>query len=339
MGDGHSMNGPEESPSDVEKFATSSGHHVGGLRTGSDGVLAFYVEVPQDGTYDIRVFANSYNLADPVRETRPHQRLPPRRRRGPAQELRLPLGYKWAVWGHTDTEAELTAGRAPDHPRRRRTPNSASHAGDAVVDQLDLALRDDQVTGPACYDAEFAALGAGARVDYGHAVPRSRGRRTAPGGTATFWVHAADDGEATVTVDRIGPGGRRARRSTARAWGRWRRGREDCGWREREGRRWRDAGIVEPSTFPSSSRRASTRSPSPPRFGHPRPGPPPSGPLTRAPPHLDVPRRGRHHDRRRASHRRLHVRHGGKAVDGIGGGPAQRAHAHRRRPERPAGTR
>src|SRR5207248_4235083 len=56
-GGGYSRNGPEGSPTDVDKFATSGGHHVGGLRTGSDLVLSFDVEVPQDGTYDIRVFA------------------------------------------------------------------------------------------------------------------------------------------------------------------------------------------------------------------------------------------------------------------------------------------
>ncbi|WOX07813.1 cellulosome protein [Streptomyces sp. N50] len=205
IGDGHSLNGPEGSPSDVDRFAGSTGYHVGGLRTGSDGVLVFSVEVPEDGTYDLRVFANSYNLADAVREQGPTNVFL-RVDGSHAQELRLPLGYKWAVWGHTDTRVELTAGAhtitlaAQDH-------DLGVTRGDAVVDRLDLALRDDQVTAPALYDAEFAALGGGARVDYGQRGASGPGVVVLPrGGTATFWVHAAEDGEAAVGVDRIGSG-------------------------------------------------------------------------------------------------------------------------------------
>nr|WP_033278382.1 cellulosome protein [Streptomyces sp. NRRL F-525] len=205
IGDGHSLNGPEGSPSDVDRFAGSTGYHVGGLRTGSDGVLVFSVEVPEDGTYDLRVFANSYNLADAVREQGPTNVFL-RVDGGHAQELRLPLAYKWAVWGHTDTRVELTAGAhtitlaAQDH-------DLGVTRGDAVVDRLDLALRDDQVTAPALYDAEFAALGGGARVDYGQGGASGPGVVVLPrGGTATFWVHAAEDGEAVVGVDLIGPG-------------------------------------------------------------------------------------------------------------------------------------
>ncbi|WP_405946341.1 cellulosome protein [Streptomyces prunicolor] len=205
IGDGHSLNGPEGSPSDVDKFAGSTGYHVGGLRTGSDGVLVFSVDVPRDGTYDVSVFANSYNLADAVREQGPTNVFL-RVDGSHPQELRLPLGYKWAVWGHTDTQVELTAGAhtitlaAQDH-------DLGVTRGDAVIDRLDLALRDDQVTAPALYDAEFAVLGGGARVDYGRRGASGPGVVVLPrGGTATFWVHAAEDGEATVTVDRIGPG-------------------------------------------------------------------------------------------------------------------------------------
>lgn len=204
-GGGYSKNGPEGSPSDVEKFATSGGHHVGGLRTGSDGVLAFAVEVPQDGTYDVSVFANSYNLAEPVREQGPTNVFL-RVDGGQPQELRLPLGYKWAVWGHTDTRVELTAG--PHTVTLAATdPDLGVTRGDAVVDKLDLALRDEHVTAPALYDAEYAALGGGARVDYTHPGASGPGVAVLPrGAAATFWVHASDDGEAAVTVDALGQG-------------------------------------------------------------------------------------------------------------------------------------
>jgi hypothetical protein len=201
-GGGYVKNGPEGSPSDVDKFATSGGHHIGGLRTGSDGVLAFDVEAPQDGTYDIRVFANSHNLADLVRENGPTNVFLRIDGKDP-RELRLPLGYKWAVWGHTDTEAVLTAG-----PHRvtlaAQDPDLGTTKGDAVVDKLDLALREDQ---EALYEAEFAALDAGARVSYANLGACGPGAAVLPrGGTVTFWVHAAEDGEATVTVDLLGPG-------------------------------------------------------------------------------------------------------------------------------------
>ncbi|WP_406129960.1 cellulosome protein [Streptomyces sp. NBC_00989] len=205
IGDGHSLNGPEGSPSDVDRFAGSTGYHVGGLRTGSDGVLVFSVEVPQDGTYDVSVFANSCNLADAVREQGPTNVFL-RVDGGHPQELRLPLGYKWAVWGHADTRVELTAG-AHTITLAAQDPDLGVTRGDAVVDRLDLALRDDQVTEPSLYDAEFAALGGGARVDYGRVGASGPGVAVLPwSGTTTFWVHAAEDGEAAVTVDRIGSG-------------------------------------------------------------------------------------------------------------------------------------
>jgi hypothetical protein len=187
----------------VDRFATSGGYHVGGLRTGSDGVLTFDVEVPQDGTYDIAVHANSHNEADLVREQGPTNeflRVDGERPR----ELRLPLGYKWAVWGHTDTEAELTAGRHRI-TLAAQDPDLGATKGDAVIDKLDLTLRD--TGGPALYDAEYADLRAGARVSHAHRGASGPGVAVLPrGGTATFREHAADDGEATVTVDRLGPG-------------------------------------------------------------------------------------------------------------------------------------
>ncbi|MFF1292475.1 MULTISPECIES: cellulosome protein [unclassified Streptomyces] len=203
-GGGYSKNGPEGTPSNVGGFATSGTYNVGGLRTGSDGVLAFDVEVPRDGTYDLSVFANSYNLYDLVKEQGPTNVF--LRVDGTApQELRLPLGYKWVVWGHTDTTVKLTAGK-------HRITLSAKDAdlgatkGDAIIDKVDLSLRDAKVAAPAVYEAEYATLN-GARPAYTHrgasgpgAVPLSKG------GSATFWVYSPTEGESTVSVDHLGGG-------------------------------------------------------------------------------------------------------------------------------------
>ncbi|WKX14954.2 cellulosome protein [Streptomyces sp. NL15-2K] len=202
-GGGYAKNGPEGSSSAVDRFATSGGYHVGGLRTGSDGVLAFDVEVPQDGTYDVSVFANSYNLAELVREQGPTNVFLRVDGEDP-RELRLPLGYKWAVWGHADTRVELTAGRHRI-TLAAQDPDLGVTKGEAVVDKLDLTLRTEDDT--ALYEAEYASLGGGAVVSHAHLGASGPGAAVLPrGGTVTFWVHAADDGEASVTVDVLGPG-------------------------------------------------------------------------------------------------------------------------------------
>lgn len=204
-GGGYSRNGPEGSPSDVDRFATSGTYHIGGLRTGSDGVLAFSVEVPQDGTYDLSVFANSHNLHEFVREQGPTNvflRVDGER----PQELRLPLGYKPVVWGHTDTRVELTAG-AHLITLSARDPELGVTKGEALIDRIDLTPRDELVSAPALYEAEYASLGGGARVTYAQRGASGPGAVLLPrGGTVTFWVHAPTDGEALVTVDRLGVG-------------------------------------------------------------------------------------------------------------------------------------
>ncbi|MFE7273368.1 cellulosome protein [Streptomyces sp. NPDC057623] len=203
-GKGYSRNGPEGTPSDVGKFATSGAYNVGGLRTGSDGVLAFDVEVPRDGTYDLSVFANSYNLYDLVKEQGPTNVFLRVDDKDP-QELRLPLGYKWVVWGHTDTTVRLTAGRHKI-TLAAQDPDLGVTKGDAIIDKIDLALRDEKVTAPAIYEAEYATLGASV-PGYGYAGASGPGAVPLPkGASATFWVHSPVDGESTVSVDHLGGG-------------------------------------------------------------------------------------------------------------------------------------
>lgn len=203
-GSGYSKNGPEGTPSNVGKFATSGNYNVGGLRTDSDGVLSFDVDVPQTGTYDLSVFANSYNLDGRVREQGPTNVFLRVDGKDP-QELRLTLGYKWVVWGHTDTTVKLTAGKHKITLAAKDADLGVTK-GDAIIDKIDLALRDDNVTRPAIYEAEYATL-TGTRPGYTH--PEASGPGAVPlpkGASATFWVHSSTDGEATVSLDHLGGG-------------------------------------------------------------------------------------------------------------------------------------
>ncbi|MFR0357479.1 LamG-like jellyroll fold domain-containing protein [Streptomyces sediminimaris] len=210
-GSGYSRNGPEGSAGDVSKFYTSGGYDVGGLRTGSDVTLDFTADVPEDGTYDLRVFANSLNTFDKVKEQGPTNVF--LRVDGKAdgeQELYLPLGYKWVVWDHTDTTVRLTKGRHTLTLAARSLDGGRATKGDAIVDRLTLSLPDASAA-TEVYEGELAWTGGGARPVYDppeHAGTPATGSgavRVAEDQTATFWVYSPADREATLGVDTLGP--------------------------------------------------------------------------------------------------------------------------------------
>ncbi|MFD5476400.1 LamG-like jellyroll fold domain-containing protein [Streptomyces hawaiiensis] len=211
-GSGWSKNGPEGSPRDVSKFYTSGGYDVGGLRTGSDVTLDFTVDVPEDGTYDLSVFANSLNTFDKVKEQGPTNVF--LRVDGKAdgeQELHLPLGYKWVVWDHTDTKVKLTKGKHTLTLAAKSADGKRATQGDAIVDRLTLSLprasADTQV-----YEGELAWTAGGARPVYDLPKPAATGSgavRLAKGQSATFWVYSPADREATLQVDTLGGAGAR----------------------------------------------------------------------------------------------------------------------------------
>jgi hypothetical protein len=205
-GGGYSRNGPEGSPSDVSKFYTSGRYNVGGLRTGSDGVLDFTVEVPQDGRYDLSVFANSLNTFDRVREQGPTNVFL-RVDGGAEQELFLPLGYKWVVWDHADTTVELTAGKHVISLAARSLDGVKATKGDAIIDRIHLALP-NPAAGTSLYEAELADLH-GARPDYevrGEDVSGSGAVPVRGGESVTFWVYSARDTAATLDLRLLGDG-------------------------------------------------------------------------------------------------------------------------------------
>ncbi|MFF7052731.1 LamG-like jellyroll fold domain-containing protein [Streptomyces griseorubiginosus] len=206
-GSGYSKNGPEGSTSDVSKFYTSGGYDVGGLRTGSDVTLDFPVDVPEDGTYDLSVFANSLNTFDKVKEQGPTNVF--LRVDGQAageQELYLPLGYKWVVWDHTDTKVHLTKGRHTLTLAAKSLDGRRVTKGDAIVDRLTLSLPDASAD-TRVYEGELAWLAGGAQPVYDlpkRAATGSGAARLAKGQTATFWVYSPADREATLRVDTLG---------------------------------------------------------------------------------------------------------------------------------------
>lgn len=203
-GTGYSRNGPEGSPADVGKFFTSGSYDVGGLRAGSDVTLSFDVDVPQDGTYDLSVFANSLNTYPLVAEQGPTNVF--LTVDGAAeQELFLPLGYKWVVWDHTDTQVDLTAGRHTLRLAARSLDGTRGTVGDAIVDKVDLSLA-NPAAAVTVYEAELAELDR-ARADYGRSkVSGSGTAELRRDGVVTFWVYSRTDGESTLTVDTAGPG-------------------------------------------------------------------------------------------------------------------------------------
>lgn len=203
-GGGYSRNGPEGSPSNVAGFYTSGSYNTGGLRTGSDGVLDFTVEVPEDGVYDLAVFSSTLNTYWNVVENGPMNVF--LRVDGAAeQEVFLPLAYKWVVWDHSDTTVELTAGTHTISLAARSLDGTGATAGDAIIDRIVLAKANPAAAG-AVYEAELADLGgaharfdASARAD----VSGAGAADVAEGDELTFWVYSEKDGESTLTVDTV----------------------------------------------------------------------------------------------------------------------------------------
>ncbi|MGA1835829.1 cell wall-binding repeat-containing protein [Herbiconiux sp. 11R-BC] len=203
-GSGYSKNGVEGSPADVSKFYTSGGYDVGGLRTGSNVTLDFPVDVPQAGSYDLSVFANSLNTYGLVADQGPTNVFLTVDG-GAEQEIFLPLGYKWVVWDHTDTTVDLTAGAHTIRLAAKSLDGTKGTKGDAIVDKIDLSLA-NPAAADRLYEAEYASLD-GATTDYSHAgVSASGVASVGAGQSATFWVYSAREGESILGVDTLGGG-------------------------------------------------------------------------------------------------------------------------------------
>jgi hypothetical protein len=194
QGSGLNVSGPEGSPSDVSKFYTSGGYNVGGMSTGADNGLEFTVNVPEDGEYDLSVFASSLNT-DPEVQAQGPVNLFLSVDGAAEQEVFLPLGYKWTVWDHADTTVDLTAGEHTITLATRSLDDSGAISGEVLLDKIDLTLPNAAHEFDV-YEAEYAEL-AGATPVYG----ATSGASIPKGATATFWVYSPADAAALLDLD------------------------------------------------------------------------------------------------------------------------------------------
>jgi hypothetical protein len=181
QGQGLALRGPEGSPDHVDRFHVSNGYLVEGFKTGADAALDFAVDVPRDGRYDLSVLASSFNkdpLVEPQGATNVFLRIDGKA----AGELFLPLGYKPAVLGHVDTVVNLTRGRHVLTLATRSLDGTRRTQGNAMVDRITLTVADPATT-RAHYDVADAVV---------------------KGGSATFWIYAAQDGLARLSPEASG---------------------------------------------------------------------------------------------------------------------------------------
>jgi hypothetical protein len=173
------------------------------------------VDVPEDGTYDLSVFANSLNTFDKVKEQGPtNVFLRVDGKADSEQELFLPLGYKWVVWDHADTKVKLTKGKHTLTLAAKSADGKRATKGDAIVDRLTLTLPAASA-GTQVYEGELAWLGGGAQPVYD--LPKQTGTPAGGSGavrlgkdqSATFWVYSPADREATLDVATLGGTGAR----------------------------------------------------------------------------------------------------------------------------------
>nr|WP_231708231.1 cellulosome protein [Sphingomonas populi] len=179
-GAGLKVRGPEGSPKAVDRFYTSGGYSVEGFATGNDAALDFAVDVPADGRYALRVLASTFNK-DPKAEAQGPTNVFLRidGKAAGETELFLPLGYKPAVLDHVDTQVPLARGRHVLTLATRSLDGRRRTIGNALVDRITLSPAPTAAQA-AVYDAADAMVKDGRTI---------------------FWVYAAHDGLARLTLD------------------------------------------------------------------------------------------------------------------------------------------
>ncbi|MBB5877859.1 cellulosome protein [Xanthomonas sp. 3498] len=207
QGSGYERHGPEGSPQALDRFFTSGRYAVGGFASDRDVRLDFAVAVPQDGLYDLRILANSFNQ-DPLVAALGPTNVFVRIDGDPAseREVMLPLGYKPVVWDHADLRLRLSAGRHVLGIASASADGRRHTRGNALIDRITLSLP-DPASETQVYEAELATLAGGAQARYDRDDVSGAGAVALPAGaTATFWVYAPQEGVTPLSMDLATPG-------------------------------------------------------------------------------------------------------------------------------------
>ncbi|BDZ65283.1 LamG-like jellyroll fold domain-containing protein [Agromyces mangrovi Wang et al. 2018] len=204
MGGAYGVQGPEGGQTNTSGTYTSNRHAVRGFNTNADVKLNFAVDVPENGVYDLDVLANSLNTMESIQAQGPTNVFVTVDG-GAEQEIYLSLGYKYIVWGQTSTTLQLTKGAHTISISTKSLNGTKSTVGEALIDRIDLSLRNPAAT-QAVYEAEHATVSGAAHAAYGVSAPSGSGGVSLKNGANTFWVYAPVEGERTFSVDVRGTG-------------------------------------------------------------------------------------------------------------------------------------
>lgn len=176
---------------DAWNYAASGGQDVGSMKS-ADSRVTVDVDVPRDGTYTLGV---TYGTNAFVGQQALYVDG------GYRQTLTYPATLGWSYRGRLDVPVTLTAGRHAISLRTSTPDGFLGGVSDCTLDRIQLT----EVTGPerAAHPADTARLAAGARLnpaDGTAILPR--------GGTATFFLAAAEDGyyEVNTSLSAVGHG-------------------------------------------------------------------------------------------------------------------------------------
>ncbi|MCC3761478.1 hypothetical protein K3N28_00085 [Glycomyces sp. TRM65418] len=186
----------EGSATNAFAFPASGGKSVGSLNR-ADSRVAFTVDVPEAGTYDLTVtYGNTYgrNLAEGASPTEQFLTV----NGGPAATVTYPSTMQWGSRGQVILQVELEAGENI-LALAKSDPEAGTAYGEAGLDKIDLT--------PATVDAHtYPAVLARTEGDVDYRYGRHEGVVVRGDEQVVFDVYAPADGYYEVAVDADGKG-------------------------------------------------------------------------------------------------------------------------------------
>ncbi|MFD8865653.1 CBM35 domain-containing protein [Streptomyces sp. NPDC059590] len=176
--------------SNANGYAASGTKDVGSLNKPTSKV-AFDVDVPKTGTYDLAVFYGNQSGAPSTQTLTVDGRS--------AQPVTYPSTLNWTYRGIQHISVRLSAGG--------HTLTLAHDKGEATLDKIDLTAAATPAASSVSYEATLADPSGSPRYDYSSAAGTGTGSLVLDGSdTAVFDVYAPRDGYYTLTPQ--GSGGR-----------------------------------------------------------------------------------------------------------------------------------